>query len=389
MSKYLNSLKTIFEIKRGGQGNISCLEGLRGFAVLLVFLVHYIVLGVPALQNGSWSYYIVYPLHIIGKTGLDIFFLMSGYLIYGSLIRKEKPFAPFFARRIKRIYPAFIVMLGIYILLSFIFPLESKLPGTPLQVTIYILENMLLLPGIFPIPAIISVTWSLSYEVFYYLTIPWTISVLRLRSWKPQHRIYLFLLFSAIFLLLCGKFGGPVRMAMFGAGIVLYELLETRDIKKFPNGAGIIAWIAGITMIEFLPREQIGILVVQNNFWLAVRSGVLFIALFLLYLDCFSDQRHFSARIFSFTPLRYFGNISYSYFLIHGLTLKASFWLLGKIVPIESLGPLGFWLGIPVAFSVTVIAGLALYLLVERPLSIIPAQTQRASMAAIVELPPQ
>ena len=386
MPKFLNSLNAIFEIKRGGRENISCLEGFRGFAVFLVFIVHYIVLGVPALQSGTLSYRIIYPLHIVGKTGLDIFFLMSGYLIYGSLIQKEKPFSEFFSRRIKRIYPAFIVMLGIYILLSYIFPLESKLPGDALEKAIYILENMLLLPGIFPIPAIISVTWTLSYEVLYYLTIPWTITVLGLHSWKPLNRIYLFSLISVVFILLCGIFGGPVRMAMFGAGIILFDLMTVLNIRNFPNGAGIFAWVVGITIVEFLPREQIGILVVQNNFWLAVRSAVLFIAIFFLYLDCLSDQRHLSARIFSFAPLRYFGNISYSYFLIHGLTLKGFFWAISKFIPLESLGSIGFWIGIPVAFSATVLAGLALYLFVEHPLSIIPIQTQRAKSGPKADL---
>ena len=53
MADLLSWLKAKLEIGRGGQENIRCLEGLRGFAVLLVFFVHYIVLGIAAIHSGT------------------------------------------------------------------------------------------------------------------------------------------------------------------------------------------------------------------------------------------------------------------------------------------------------------------------------------------------
>jgi peptidoglycan/LPS O-acetylase OafA/YrhL len=209
-----------------------------------------------------------------------------------------------------------------------------------------------------------------------------------LRGWPPEKRLYLFLSISAGFILYCAFFGGLVRLAMFGAGIVLYELLATRDLGNFPNGAGIVAWAVGMLVILFIPQEQMGIFIVQGDLWSAIRTAVLFVGLFLLCLDCFSNHNHLTARLFSFTPIRYFGNISYSYFLIHGLTLKAYFWLLGMFIPVESLSPAGFWIGVPVSFILTVVAALVLYLLVERPLSIFPARTRKTSPIPLAELPP-
>jgi peptidoglycan/LPS O-acetylase OafA/YrhL len=389
MADLLSWLKAKLEIGRGGQENIRCLEGLRGFAVLLVFFVHYIVLGIAAIHSGTWTYRLASGIHNIGHTGVDLFFVLSGFLIYGSLIQKPKPFRTYFARRIERIYPTFLAVLGAYIVLSFVFPDQSKLPGDPWQALLYLAQNLLLLPGIFPLIPIIAVSWSLSYEMFYYLFIPLAISGLHLRLWTPQKRMFFFLFISAGFILYCAVFGGLVRLTMFGTGIVLYELLATRDLRKFPNGAGIIAWTVGMLIILFIPQEQMGIFIVQSDMWASARTTVLFITLFLLCLDCFSNQLHFTARLFTFTPIRYFGNISYSYFLIHGLTLKAYFLLLGRFIPIESLSPLGFWIGVPVSFILTVISALALYLLVERPLSIFPARTHRTSPAPLAEIPPQ
>jgi exopolysaccharide production protein ExoZ len=377
------------EIERGGQENIRCLEGMRGVAVLLVFFVHYIVLGAGALHEGTWTYGLASGIHNIGHTGVDLFFVLSGFLIYGSLIQKPKPILTYLARRIERIYPTFLVVLGLYVLLSFVFLEQSKIPADPLQAILYLVENLLLLPGIFPLIPIIAVSWSLSYEMFYYLCVPLAISGLRLRSWSPVQRLYLFIAISAGFILYCAFYGGLVRLAMFGAGIVLYELLAIRDFENFPNGAGIVAWAVGMLIILFIPQEQMGIFMVQSDLWSAIRTAVLFISLFLLCLDSFSNHKHLTARLFSFAPIRYFGNISYSYFLIHGLTLKAFFWLLGMFIPVESLSSVGFWVGVPVAFCLTVVSSLVLYLLVERPLSIFPARTRRISPIPLVELPPQ
>jgi len=377
------------EIGRGGQENIRCLEGLRGFAVLLVFLVHYIVLGSAALKGGTWTFELAHGIHNIGHTGVDLFFVLSGFLIYGSLLQKPRRFTTYFARRIERIYPTFLVVLGIYLLLFFGFPEQSKLPGDTPHAILYLVQNLLLLPGIFPLIPIIAVTWSLSYEMFYYLAIPLVISGLRLRLWNSEIRMFFFLILSGGFILYCSIFGGLVRLAMFGAGIVLYELLATRDLRNFPNGAGIFAWLVGMLIILLIPQVQMGIFIVQSNFWSAVRSTVLFIALFLLCLDCFSDRQHFTARLFTYKPIRYFGNISYSYFLIHGLALHAYFWLLYKFIPVGSLSQTGFWIGVPVSFILTVISALVLYLSVERPFSIFPARTRNTSSAQLVDTTPR
>jgi exopolysaccharide production protein ExoZ len=389
MAKLFDRLTAKLEIGRGGQENIRCLEGMRGFAVLLVFFVHYIVLGANALQVGTWTYWLAIAIHRIGHTGVDLFFVLSGFLIYGSLIHRPKPFGTYFSRRIERIYPTFLVVLGLYLMLSFVFPEQSKLPSAPLQTILYFAQNLLLLPGIFPIVPIIAVSWSLSYEMFYYLFIPLVISGLRLRDWNPKKRMYLFLIICAGFILYCAIFGGPVRLAMFGAGIVLYEYLATGNLKKFPNGAGTAAWAIGMLIILIIPQEQMGIFIIQSNLWSAVRTIALFVSLFLLCLDGFSNTKHLTARLYTLTPIRYFGNISYSYFLIHGLTLKAYFWILGKLIPIESLSTTSFWYGMPIAFILTVMAGLALYLLVERPLSIFPARTRKTRPVSLVEAPPQ
>ncbi|MFT6757858.1 MAG: peptidoglycan/LPS O-acetylase OafA/YrhL [Chitinophagales bacterium] len=75
----------------------SDIEGLRALAVVLVILYHYQIPGIPG-----------------GFIGVDVFFVISGYLITQlldlSLRRDEFKFSDFYARRLRRLVPAFLLM---------------------------------------------------------------------------------------------------------------------------------------------------------------------------------------------------------------------------------------------------------------------------------------
>jgi len=177
------------EVSRGLQGkNVRPMEGLRGLAVSLVFLVHYVALIRPWIAGHDALLAVAGGMHTIGNTGVDLFFVLSGYLIYGSLISKKQAFGKFIRRRVQRIYPAFIAVFAVYVLLSFLFPSENKIPSDLSSASVYIAENFLLLPGIFPIEPMITVAWSLSYEMAFYFAIPLLIAALSLRERRPAIR---------------------------------------------------------------------------------------------------------------------------------------------------------------------------------------------------------
>src|SRR4051812_34313388 len=97
-----------FEVSRGLKGqNVRPMEGLRGLAVSLVFLVHYVALVRPWIEGNESLIAVSAGLHSIGSTGVDLFFVLSGYLIYGSLIGRPQLFLQFIRRRAERLYPAF------------------------------------------------------------------------------------------------------------------------------------------------------------------------------------------------------------------------------------------------------------------------------------------
>jgi peptidoglycan/LPS O-acetylase OafA/YrhL len=102
------------------------IEGLRGVAVLLVVLFHAALLSNAPVQIQG------------GFIGVDLFFVLSGFLITGLLIHEREKtgrisFAGFYARRVRRILPAAAVVLLITIPLSYVLVTLIRRPDTMLD----------------------------------------------------------------------------------------------------------------------------------------------------------------------------------------------------------------------------------------------------------------
>jgi exopolysaccharide production protein ExoZ len=357
-----------FELSRGEPDQNSLpMEGLRGFAVFLVFLVHYSTLIGAWITPQSCLGYLSDAIHRMGNAGVDLFFVLSGYLIYGSLITKKKDFIPFLRKRIGRIYPAFCIVFVIYLCLSFYFPKESKIPAGSNDAWIYVLQNFLLLPGLFPIEPMITVAWSLSYEMFYYLLIPAAIMLFRLRERAAHWRVMFFLLLAAMFAVYCAIWNGPARLIMFIAGILLHETLRAKALSAPRNGYAMLALFAGLmaTMIPF-PGPAV----------FTVKSILLAASFFTVCYCCFNQSDNGLARAFGWTPLRWLGNMSYSYYLLHGLALKIGFRLLHDAIPAVSQESVFFLAMLLPMFMVTLIPTIALFILIERPFSLAKQEGQ-------------
>jgi exopolysaccharide production protein ExoZ len=361
----LDFFKAHLESARGGNAhNLQPMEGLRGLAVGLVFWVHYIALAAPWVQQTALLEVLV-PLKAMGSAGVDLFFVLSGYLIYGSLISRPQNFWIYMQRRVRRIYPAFVVVFVVYVALSFIFPAENKIPKSLLPGAMYLVENFLLLPGIFPITPLITVAWSLSYEMFYYLVLPVVVVALGLRARSGRFRVWLFGAAAAA-LLLCAAagYGRHLRLVMFIAGILLYEAAKAKHVPRFGSGTGLLGLLLGLGAMSFTT---------PNALWFAAQYGLLFAAFFVLCRVCFEESSTRLSQAFCWTPLRWLGNMSYSYYLIHGLGLKVFFLVLSRVWPHSSPGgSILFWGLLPLAFAVTLVPSALLFFWVERPLSLIP-----------------
>jgi exopolysaccharide production protein ExoZ len=319
--KIMSWIKNTFEISHTTHKAIVSMEGIRGFAVFLVFLVHYVTLVDPWLTETSITKILSEYVRSIGNTGVDLFFVLSGYLIYGMLIKKKKAFGSYLKRRIQRIYPTFTAVFIIYLLLSAAFHSESKIPDG-WEGLVFVIQNYLLLPGLFDIKAITTVAWSLSYEFFYYLLIPLLISFLGLREWKFKMRAALFLCASIFLFSYFAIYGGHIRLLMFISGILLFEVTENKKAINIPP-IGLPALAIAIVSVIILKAFE------ANGWW---NIALLFILFFIFCLDCFTSDG-LANKVFKYSPIRWLGNMSYSYYLIHGLSLKFLFIILPIFYP--------------------------------------------------------
>ena len=353
-------LRSLYEIQHTTHITLYSMEGLRGLAVFLVFMVHYVTLAGPWIYNTGWFFQGMALIRSLGNTGVDLFFVLSGYLIYGSLIRKERPFIPYLRRRIERIYPTFSVVLLIYLLLSYLLPEKSRIPNSLWDGVRYIAENFLLLPGIFNIEPIITVAWSLSYEFFFYLTVPLLIYLLRLRYWPSQYRILFFTFFGLTILTIPTVVVGHIRLAMFIAGILVFEVAAHLRPPKFIDGLALLALASAL--VGTVAQKVLGF----DGQW---KFAILGFSFFVLCLVCFTVDGY-SSRAFRWRPLRWLGNISYSYYLLHGLVLNAFFLAAYKVIPPDGNNVLAFCLGLAASFPATFVASTVLFALIEKPLSL-------------------
>ena len=356
----MNWLSKQLEISHSNHSPLRPMEGLRGVAVFLVFLLHYCSLIEPYIIEKSFEITILHTIHRLGNVGVDLFFVLSGFLIYGTLIRKSKTnFFQYLMRRIVRIYPTFLIIFLIYLCLSFIFPNENKIPNNLWDGGFYIIQNLLLLPGLFDITPIITVAWSLSYEFFYYLFIPLIIALLSLRNWTLKQRIIFWCTVSVIGFFYFEIHGGPYRLLMFISGILLYEVLENKLINP-PKHLGTLSLIVALVSYSYAPYLELSGI---------IQIAILYVFFFIVCLEAFS-RNNGSAIWLNISPIRWLGNMSYSYYLMHGLTLKGCFMFIALVIEPNKQFDTIFWFAMPLLFLATLISSFILFILVEKPFSL-------------------
>ncbi|HXM46171.1 MAG TPA: acyltransferase [Bryobacteraceae bacterium] len=154
--------------------HISALDGLRGIAVLMVICFHFW----QGFARGPYT--IVGRLAVWGQTGVDLFFVLSGFLITRILLDSKGNqdfFKNFYVRRILRIFPLYYATLcAVY----FVAPLMGTGQWTPWRQASWFWFYMQNIPMTFAPSLAIGPAhfWSLSVEEHYYLL--WPLLVARL-----------------------------------------------------------------------------------------------------------------------------------------------------------------------------------------------------------------
>jgi len=165
------------------------LDHLRAFAICYVVLFHYRQFGHPDWVNKVGDF---------GWTGVDLFFVLSGFLIAGQLfatIAKGGAISmkEFFTKRFFRIIPPYLVMLCLYVAFPF---LREREHMAPLWRYLTFITNFGL-----DVSQIGTFThsWSLCVEEQFYLILPLCILLVNYLKWGKQAAYFILVLFLAGF----------------------------------------------------------------------------------------------------------------------------------------------------------------------------------------------
>ena len=320
------------------------LDGVRGFAALLVVYVHLFLQWVPAQPPAVFW---LRTLSGLSWTGVDLFFILSGFLIGGILLRNreaENYYAVFYLRRAFRILPLYFALLVVFFTLRFGFSVgrDPSFAGGAIPFWSYplLVQN-------FPMAwtgnwgsAPLGVTWSVALEEQFYLCLPLLI------RWIPARRQF------ALFALLA--LAAPALRAFFPRFASTFLLSGSLDL--FFSGV-LLAWLFLHRPAVFHApsgRKAAALLFAAGSLgmaWLAVRGGLgpfretaitLFWGAFLWLVLAFRGT--WLTAPLRWRPLGWVGGISYGVYLLHVLVAHLLFCAVFGGSPAESLGLRGFLL---------------------------------------------
>lgn len=150
------------------------LDGIRGIAIFFILIWHYVVVSMSSIiwDSPSGKYFDLFSLT---WSGVDLFFVLSGFLIVGILLDAKGSnnyFSTFYARRAFRILPLYFVMIGLFILLRNVIP-NNWLFSQNIKIWNYLTftQNFLVPDRGFGANWL-GVTWSLAVEEQFYLILP-------------------------------------------------------------------------------------------------------------------------------------------------------------------------------------------------------------------------
>ena len=338
--------------------NLRSIQLMRGIACILVALMH-----ITRTFNETYGGHLLGNIFNFGGCGVDIFFVLSGFIITYSnqnYIGKTENTVTFLKKRAIRIFPIYWIIVIFFLSLQLLFPSFYKTQfhfslGNLLY-TFFLLPNHQMING---------VSWSLTNELFFYFIFSFAFLIP-----KVKHTFLL--------------------LGCYLSVLIVFNLIPFHSFPAF-NRSGFttlvlfpmnIEFLLGILVVIFLKRfplkwcrpfifTAIGLFIIsatlynfnqgffQNNFNRVLVFGV---PSFLLILGIVKYELVLNINLHNF--LLQIGNASYSIYLIH-LPIVVAFFKVIKKLPINNHLPL---VGLSCLLLIMVcLVGMALYKYIESP----------------------
>lgn len=285
------------------------LDGLRALAILSVVAVHCRVPEIPG-----------------GTLGVDLFFVLSGYLITSLLLQEfnatgSVDLPRFYVKRLIRLWPPLLSMLAAYLCVApMAWPDWSA--GQHLRdaslAAVYLSDYSY---AVWQLPRFLLHTWSLAIEEQFYLLWPVALIVLLRKGWTPRRSA---LMLSALWLGVT-LLWRPANAAYFTSLVPAFYRFDTHMTGLL---VGCVIALSGMKISSdrsalLIGAASLAVIIGGLLFWVEDAPGYLILGLAPTELAAgglvlsLLNNGHPVYRLFAWRPAAYLGQISYAVYLWH------------------------------------------------------------------------
>ena len=340
--------------KRHTRSKLVGIQWGRGIAALLVVVCHSIAHPYPEAPDFA---------HIMGRVGVTMFFIISGFIMVTTTSSGEGRFDPalFMRKRITRIVPLYWSVTLLVAVLSIVVPAIFK--STPFDFG-HVLTSLFFIPSYAPdslsIEPFYKLGWTLNYEMFFYVVFAglfWMNT--RVRT------VTIIALFSLLFLLgLVVRSDNPafilytrtdILAFAIGAAVATFQPKGGWRLTRAVQASIVVFGLVGLAlMLANYPGNQysVGMQLAAT----VVCTG------FVIVLACYTSTESRPGN-----ALLLLGDASYAIYLFHMFAVAGTWWLVGRAgIDVTTAVRIGVML---LATAGATVLGVAVYQWFERPIA--------------------
>jgi exopolysaccharide production protein ExoZ len=327
----------------------------RGAAAVGVLMFH-------AFNDGGVFHY---PEQVL-QAGVDLFFVISGFIMWVTTHRCSSGPKAFLGKRIRRIVPLYWLFTALAVLIAIVAPQLGKSTGAA-----HALASFLFLPAVNPVThlaePVLAPGWTLNHEMLFYL-----IFALALTLPSPKLRLVGVIGVNVGLAILGWLTHGPLLLSFYTSPIILEFVFGVIVGSMYTSGYSLSRRVSGAlvtagALVMVASAAAWGQMVVLRVILWGIPAAVIVLGLVL------GENRTPVARRRTW---QFVGDASYSIYIVHGVALSALFSL------VTHLGAPRF-LMIPIGAPIAVVVGLGVYRYVERPMTNYLQQRRRPLVVAV------
>lgn len=328
--------------------NIQALRALAAYAVVSHHIIdsfkNYI-----AIDKFDWDIN-------LGSFGVELFFVISGYIMIATNSSKSQSYLIFLAHRLIRVAPMYwILTLAASALMLFGFRIFG---GREFSAQ-HLIASLLFLPYFIDgkiVAPILFVGWTLNYEMFFYLLFAMSM-ILKIENARAITLITVLAALIALRVIYPGnitEYIGNEIILGFGCGIIVWLLTKKTKLGRSFGFAGLAGGLIGLILIDFFHIDKMA----HGSLLVSIAAAAITAGTISLEQMGISAGRGW---------LVHQGNASYTVYLIHPFVIQ----FLGKAALITHLNdtPAGLIIVATLMFALSAVSGTILHLWVEVPLS--------------------